>query len=431
MNRKVAHLCLTLVIMAAGAVYFSGCDNSDQLGLEITPPGERFQYKIDSSTRLTAVTLRQDSLSSERRASVLLGSMNDPVFGRTQASFMTQLRLSTNKVDFGENVVLDSVQLLLKYKSAYGDTLQLQKMRVYELTQPLYYDSAYYSNLNPEGWYDEANPAGALDFYPTPGADSLLVTLNEWVGYKILQADTSHLADNTAFLEFVNGLYVTTEAADASGSISYFNLSGGKSRMIIYYHNEAEDSLSYEVLINSNCTWVGLFDHDYVGAEVAPLINDSSAYNDLLYLQTMAGLRGHLNFEFNDSLLAVVDGGVAINKAELVLPVDPATGSDLYKVPPALRVFGVNSDGTNSFIGDILLGDEYHGGYYNSDRNAYFFNVTVFIQNLLHPDPAFRADNTGLFLTINDDRITANRVALLNGRHPEGMHLIITYTIIR
>ena len=122
---------------------FTSCKNSDEIGLNLTPPGDKFKYHVDSTTVVTAGTCRQDSLTTEKRASSLLGCMNDPDFGQSTASLLAQLRLSSNDVDFGINPQIDSARLLMKYQGYYGDTTQLQSIRIYELTQDLFFDSTY------------------------------------------------------------------------------------------------------------------------------------------------------------------------------------------------------------------------------------------------------------------------------------------------
>ena len=421
----------TTGVLVAAVVFLGGCKNNEEVGLEITPPGERFTYTVDRAAVVRTTTFRQDSLTSERRSNVLLGTMNDPVFGLSKASFMTQLRLSTNDVNFGSEIVLDSVRLLIKYKSAYGDTTSLQKIRIYELQESLYYDSTYYSNIDPAFYIKDGNPVAEFEYYPTPGADSLFIPVHEDLGYKILRADSVHLADNPAFLKYFKGLFLTAEPTDGTGAITYFNLQGGKSRMILYYRNSAADSLSYELVVNNNCTWVNLFDHDYSGSPIGGVINDSASDHERFYLQAMSGLRGYLNIAFGDSILMAAEKGVSVNKAELVIPVDPGADNTAYPRPVALRLFGAKEDGTNSFIDDIFLGDDYYGGYYNVTRKAYIFNIARHVQNLLHPVEADRIENKGLFLTINDDRISAGRVILQNGAGDQGIGLTITYTIIR
>ncbi|MBT5424707.1 MAG: DUF4270 family protein, partial [Bacteroidetes bacterium] len=141
-------------VMVIGLSTLVSCENSDQLGLEITPPGERFAYHIDSVTSIRMSTIRQDSLTSDKRSAVLLGATQNESFGSTKASFMSQLRLSSNDVDFGDDIKLDSVILFLKYLNYYGDTSLVHNLRIYELTDDLYFDSTYYSNHDISNFYD-------------------------------------------------------------------------------------------------------------------------------------------------------------------------------------------------------------------------------------------------------------------------------------
>jgi hypothetical protein len=410
---------------------FTGCNNSDEIGLNLTPPGDRFKYVVDSSTVLLATTLRQDSVTSEKRTTTMIGSMVDPVFGRSDASLMTQLRLSSNEVNFGVNPSIDSAIILLKYKGYYGDTTTLQSMRVYPLTQNLYYDSTYYSNQDLTGFFDQGNSVGEISYFPTPGADSVSIRLSDDFGNSILRADTLNLKDNNTWLAFLNGLYFQAQPVNQGGSIVYYDLSGGKSRMILYYHNDASDSLKYEVVINTNCAWVNLFDHSYTGTPIESNINDSINTHPEFYLQSMAGLRSRIKIELPDSLVSKAQDGVAINKAELIITLANDPTMSRFERPLSLRIFKAGANNKNEFIDDLLLGESYYGGTFSSNTSTYRFNVARHIQSLLHPVPDERIENTGFFLVITDERTSANRLVLNNGNTNNGMKLVITYTPLK
>lgn len=422
-----------LVILSGSLIYltFTGCTNSDEIGLNLTPPGDRFQYVVDSNTVITATTLRQDSVTSEKRTTSLLGCMNDPIFGRTTASLLTQLRLSSNEVDFGVNAQIDSANLLLKYKSAYGDTTVQQSMRIYELSKDLFIDSTYYSNLNMNGLYDPSVLVGDYTYLPKPGQDSIVIRLSEEFGNKLLSTDTANLSNNTTWLEFFKGLYIESQPVDQGGSIVYFDLAGEKSRLTLYYHNDVDDSLQYELVINSNCTWVNLFNHNYSGSPIENLINDSVDTHEEVYLQSMAGLRSHLNLEIPQSILDKIDEGVTINKAELIISIPNDPTAVEFERPSSVRIFNAGVGGKNEFLDDLLLGEDYYGGTFNDKTSSYRFNLGRHIQNILHPDPSRRIDNTGLFLVITDERTTGNRLVLDNGTVNGGMRLVITYTPVK
>jgi hypothetical protein len=410
---------------------FTSCKNSEEIGLNLTPPGDRFKYHVDSTTVISASTLKQDSLTSEKRTSSLLGCMNDPIFGRSTANLLTQLRLSSNDVDFGTNPQIDSALLLLKYQGYYGDTTQLQSMRIYELTENLFFDSTYYSNLNVTGFYDHGVTVGDFSYYPVPSRDSLLIPLSADFGNKLLHTDTANLSNNDVWLTFFKGLYFESQPVEQGGSIVYFDFTGGKSRLTLYYHNDLNDSLKYEVVINSNCTWVNLFNHNYSGTPIANQINDSINNHPEAYLQSMGGLRTHLKLELPDSIMNQVNTGITINKAELIItiPDDPTAGS--FGRPKSLRVYNTGVNNKNEFIDDLMLGETYYGGTFSDKTSTYRFNIGRHIQNILHPNPDLQIANTGLLLVITDERTSGNRMILKNGMVPGGMKLVITYTPVQ
>jgi hypothetical protein len=419
-----------LLLLAVLALVYS-CDNSDRLGLELTPDGERFDYHIDSSSVVIMSTLLQDSLTMERRNPVLIGSAIDDVFGMQKGSLATQLRLTSNNVEFGEGIQLDSVVLLLKYQGYYGDTTTLQNIKVFELSESLFFDSTYYSNLDLSGYYNDNQPIGQKEYSPTPSQDSLTIRLSDEFGLKILEADTSNLVDNVAFLEFLKGIYITTDEVSSNGAIAYFDIAGEKSRVTLYYSNNEDDSLSYEVLINDNCTWVNVYDHDYLNSEAGSFVNDSLYSHELVYLQAMSGLRASVQLQFGDSIMSAAELGIAINKAELIFPVAENYISGNREKPVSLAIFKALEDGTNEFIEDAFLGEAYYDGRYHSEKKAYVFNIARHVQNLLSPVADNRLENSGLFLVVNDARTTANGLVLKNGVDGSGAKLNITYTTIK
>jgi hypothetical protein len=419
--RKTGFALLSGGLMLLGV---ASCTNSDEIGLNLTPPGERFKYVVDSTTVITAATLRQDSLTSEKREICLLGSMNDPVMGQTTASLMTQLRLSSNDVDFGVNAVIDSAMLLMKYAGYSGDTSGIQKVRIYELTKDLYYDSTYFSNQKVEGWYNPDAPIADFSYRPTPEKDSVMIRLSDDFGNKLIHADTAYLSNNPAWLAWFKGLYLQAENVDQGGSVVYYDFKNGKSRLVLYYHNDAADSLQYEVVINSNCSWVNLFNHNYSTASMQGQINDSVFNHSSTFLQSMAGLRAKLKLDLPQALLDEVKTGVTINKAELIITVPDDPTAVKFPRPTSLRIYNVGEGDKNEFIDDLLLGESYYGGTFNALTSTYRFNIGLHLQNLLHPDSTMRVKNNGLFLVLTNERTSGNRLVLKNS----GMRLVVTYT---
>jgi len=407
---------------------FTACDNSDEIGWNLTPPGEKFKYHIDSTTVVTAYTFRQDSVTCENRDPTLIGSINDPLFGSSSADIMAQLRLSSNEVDFGVNPKIDSVVMILKYAGYYGDTTSLQKISIHEMTRSLYYDSTYYSNLNPAGYYDSINQVGEISYYPTPSADSIYIRLSNDFGNRLLNTDTANLTDNDTWLAYFKGLYFKSYPAEGVGSLVYLNLADGNSRMVMYYHNDEADSLNFELFINSNSAWINLFKHHYEGTPILSKINDSTTVYPEVYAQSMGGLRNYIKFEFPDSITSIIESGVTINKAELIITAADDPTVTPFSRPASLRIYKCGDGYVNQYIDDLSLGEDYYGGTFNSTTSTYHFNIGRHIQSIMHPDANQRITNKGMLLVLTNERISGNRVILKNGPGNGSMKLVITYT---
>ncbi|HJM16599.1 MAG TPA: hypothetical protein QF851_04005, partial [Flavobacteriales bacterium] len=66
------------------AVLFA-CDDPDIIGLDL-PGSETFTITNDSIENFTIKTISEDSLRSDESQSLLLGEINDPIFGENKGS---------------------------------------------------------------------------------------------------------------------------------------------------------------------------------------------------------------------------------------------------------------------------------------------------------------------------------------------------------
>ena len=91
-----------------------------------------------------------------------LGSISDPDFGTTFASFYAQCELSSNNIYFGDSAVLDSAFLMLQYNGAYGKFDKPVDINVYELAQDISDTTAYKTN---QSFTVNIPPVGTLHNY--------------------------------------------------------------------------------------------------------------------------------------------------------------------------------------------------------------------------------------------------------------------------
>src|ERR1035437_5942143 len=140
------------VILFTTLAFFSCKKNDSPVGVNILPGSDVLgaAYAEISATR--SYSMFDDSVYTKNISNGnLLGSMNDPVFGRTDASIYSNFEIQGDRLcgSFGGNPVLDSVVLALVYASGVatlGDTTQPISLDVFPLTEKIYRDSLYYSD---------------------------------------------------------------------------------------------------------------------------------------------------------------------------------------------------------------------------------------------------------------------------------------------
>ena len=425
---------LTLIAIIA----FQACKKEpDQVGIGIRPDEDVVTVLFHDTISIEAYSIPEDSIRTDETQVSLLGSYLDPVFGTTTATLFTQIRLSENGYDFGDNPVLDSVVLALQYFSYYGDTNTSTQLVAYQLTESMYQDSVYYSDHLKE--YDPTELAN-LTFYPRPktrvavGGDTVLaqlrIRLSEDFGNMILNAPAAALLDNENWLEYFKGLALVPQKANSGGSILSFDLMNPNSNMIIYYSNDEQDSLDFNFVINDNCARFMNFDH-YEFQEASPefksqvVDGNTGLGNEQLYLQPMAGVKVMVKFPHIKNLNSA--GKVAVNEAKFVInDIDPA--DELFTSPSRLVVVGIDEEGDNFILPDQF--QFYYGGYYDTTNRQVVFRITRYIQSLLRDD----TEDHGLHLMVASASLVANR-QIINGPIPtppvpfsKRLKLNLTYT---
>jgi hypothetical protein len=414
----------------------SSCKRNEEIGFEVQPPEDKIIVGFNENSGIVAYTVREDSVRSDETLLNLMGSYADPIFGTTTAGFYVQFRLPDNNVDFGTNPAVDSIVLTLAYAGGYyGDLTTTQSVNVFELTEGFLLDSTYYSNRRLScsstdlcNNYFIPKPSDSVEFGGLMYAPHLRLKLNNSLGQKFIDASgTADLADNPNFLLFFKGLYIVADKCMVNGAMVYFNLLSTTSKMTLYYHNNDEDSLSYNFLINDNSARVNTFEHYGFAAAnhdfQMQIAGDTNKGQQTLYLQSMAGTKTFISFKNLRSLL--FNGEVVINKAELIITPDEAL-QGTYTKPAQLTLVMLRDDGTLSFLPDEYYGAAYFGGAYNSTTGQYRFNIATYVQYLMkYEDYAGK----GLYLAISGASTNGSRLVFNGpGNANSNLSLEITYT---
>lgn len=412
---------------------------ADQVGLGLQPANAELSVVFDNSSGLVAYSIREDSVRTDANAikTGMLGSMLDPVFGKTTADIFSQFRLSENGQNFGDGSILDSIVLSLAYSSFYGDTLTQQTVRVYELSEDMDPDTSYYSinsiaddGIEIAAYTFTPGPSDTIIFDSVPQKPQLRIHLSTEFGQKLITADDAVYDDNETWLEFMKGLHIATDPVSVEGGMLLFDMLDAATVLTIYYRSaDNEDTLSFEFLSNSNCARFTAFDHnEYQEASMdlrSQIIDgDTSGGGDKFYLQGMGGVKAQLRLP--DIMAYFDDGPVSINQAKLVFRIYD-DGADLIG-PPQLGLAMIDEDGDYLPLADANEVLSYYGGYMSQNEDHYFFRISQHVQQVL----TGKIPNYPLVLLVQGGSFRANRVILLGPdamiNAEDRMVLEVTYT---
>lgn len=442
-NTKHVFRIITGVLLLA--VVFVSCNDENSLGLEILPSEDLINVKeVIITDDISGYNFTEEHLISSGGTS-LFGSLNDPDLGSTNIDFAAQYRLISYP-DFGTNTIVDSVKLYLYYKNVYGDTITPQHFSVYEMIESLSPDIDYTQDVDLKSMASDEligelmhTPKIELD---TTGTSidtvyqSIVITIDKALGEKLVNLDSTILANNDSLLDAFKGLFVETEkiTSDVGAVLTLETTSA--SRLVVYYNNDENmaaterDTMYTSFIITENSVRVNHVEHDYTNTSFYAELNQEVTPSQFLYVQPTGGLKSRILIDgletWKDSVIVRGNDTIkyGINKAELIFKIDTVE-SDMenYAPPGQLLITFVDKDGDEKLPSDYYFNPNYFGGFLNSDYE-YRFNLTQHIQAIIDGD----VGNDGFYLSTGRRSYYANRVVLRGSEQPEGIRMLITYS---
>lgn len=441
LNRLFQITAFTAVIFA-----FVGCDEEfTEVGGEIINNPSNVELR---EVEVNAYSQEVNSIQTNNLANSILGVNTNPVFGESVASLVTQVSLSSEDPEFGENVQLDSVVMTIPYFSSqiensasdeilyeldsiYGN--ESFKLSVFEtsyflndLDPAIGFEARqkYYSdqqneveqNIVEEALFvDEDFKPSALSFtsYEIDGAgenDTIVNTpalrIKLPVAYFqdriIAREGSEELLNNSNFRNYLRSLLIKAEPNGTGGSQVLLDFSGQSAtpKISLYYKRDSEvdgetgqvrGSYDLNLIGNRFNTFEGELPMD-ISQEIEGQTPDSGAEN--LYLKAQEGSMAVIElFPDAEELEAIKNDELLVNEAELTFFVneDLLTGGD---EPRRLYLYDLTN---NTFIADYALDISFSVA--NPDASLTNFSEVV------------SEDGTGKFYTI---RITNHVSSIIN-----------------
>jgi hypothetical protein len=371
------------------------CTDENTIGLEVQPTSDNIIISSANFEGLTSATESEDSLRTDEAKNLILGEIDEPVFGNSIAAFYTQILLTENNIDLGNNPQVDSVVLSYTFSSHYGDFENFNVLKVQEFETRIYKDSMYYSNDFEVLPLLEDNFVTSFNLSDIDAENpKLTILLDNSIGETILGLGNDKLKDNETFLENFKGIKVFSESEN---TMLYLNPDGSNSYFKIYYRNNESDTLSLDFELGGAAARINLFNEKNSNS----IIEDDSN----VHLQSMAGYKAKITFGDLDDLKDTLDAKV-INKVTIDFEVESDSQFE-YEAHEKLVLTRVNNAGENVFLTDFTLEGETHFGG-ELDGDIYSFNITRYFYQLLN-----NASYTNhLYLMPSGAAINANRTIL-------------------
>ena len=420
------------ILVSALMILLASCTEVDNsLGVDIVPPGQRFEVGFASFEEgIEKYLTYTDSISTGSLDYAYFGTMTDKHYGGiAKASALVQFAyaMHSDTIEHKDRESMpDSLVLVTGMKTVGGDTLKEQTFDVYRLRKLLDRSQVYYSGTDYKEYVD-SEPMFTFTFKGRPYGAKEFDTLSLRVHNEVLakqfmddlwRVDTALYSNDTLFVKEFNGLCITPSGTSPKDAAIYgMNLQwdtqeGPCSYLVMYGHDYVkggdpalvEDQIMRAFVVSNDTDQVSLravtaVEHDYsatlYGASINVDVPDSEPLTNPVevgYVEGFLGVTTTLEFgdEFVEGLRALCPEGrsIFINQATMHLNFGeedytfyqyaPARmGSYLsYSKMDAVPDYGYYYEASN----DLELN---YGGYLNRTFGRYEMDLAIYLQELI------------------------------------------------
>jgi len=397
---KILLKIFRLTLFAIAVFFVTSCEEEPTvIGEKLYPGSDLVKIESTDTLRVKSFTMYDKSVETDNLGTSYIGQIYDPYFGTTTAGFVSQIRLSSVWDD--QPFTIDSIKLVLALLDVKGVTTSPHYLRLSEIDEEIYVDSAYYS--------DKDIP---LASYVLSDIE-LPVLKPDTINYIAINIDTSfalRLTEDTSmffysstkpdFRSYFKGLYFemvpSVDPLLISLSLVPQAASGGYNNYFVLYMHDVNGNKKefFFILdaINTNASY-GKFSHNFSTAtsgrnleEIINIETEPATGDTLSYLQNLDGvytkivLPGLEKIKNDPSLK-----DIAVNKARITIPI--FFDGDIYKastVPSTLGLRYIDKDGKKAVVSDYANNSSFFDGKIDSTANVYNFNIPAFVQEYLN-----------------------------------------------
>ena len=438
----------TGVILFLASLLFIACE-ANEIGSEIQPTEDKLSVKTDSFSVSAVSSMISDRYSESDK--LLLGNYEDPIFGTAKFDFLAEFRYLN--ADFPSTAKATSVQVVLYYKTFFGDSTAVQEATVYQLNNALKFSENYTTDIELSEFCDKSEILGKkvyVAYDPTvPDSvqnlagycNTVRVDLPLSIGEKLI-SDRSITTSQTNFLNLIKGIYVTNEF---TGQV-VLNVDSVNLEVAYDYVPKASkpDSIVNTVRVYPvNKETTGVLRISNVKAPEVSDIPDS-----LVYLSSYVGMVPKVEIPVDRirERLGYAEGEIiSINNMSLILEEAICADSSLTKLTMPAYVILIREADIDKFFTQSLYPAEGINtvlGVYEKSINAYRFNnIADYLHTILYSNaeadkinPFYVLPITGLTDVEGTDAVIRHQfrpsgIRLRSGKNAgSNMRLSVTYT---
>ena len=400
-------------------------------------------FEIIAKTVITGPTITFTSQNNPINTH-LIGQLNDPTFGFSEASYYVQFRYFNTVLPDYTDVEVDSGVLMLEIDTTifYGSRASQLNFEVFRLRDDIIdldtitSDQVFAIDPNPIGVLNGYRPSErrSFSFYEPSLRDTLTLSdviripLDLSFVQEIVDAPINETTAADDLLAQFNGFYV--RASTDESVIMGFNVGGNSENSVfsLYYTPTDTVSTSFNYLVGFDRPV--RFDHDYSGTEIIDILNEPVQGNDPLYIQGMNGV----DVELDLSDITKLDDNTLLNHAELELTLATEVLGDTTSFAPAMELglYKTSSNGELIEVEDLEISERTGGRVILFDGvlqnegviQTYSINFSAHIKDILNG-----SEDGLVYLSIFDKGNDPSRTIIYGPQHDTyPLQLKLTYT---
>lgn len=374
-------LSLKIILPVFILLLFACKKDHSVLGVDVQPANDDLKAENLQGLPVLAHTMPYDSVASFGDRYKFIGSNNDPNFGRTDMGIYLNANLGGSNNNFKLNSVLSAAEIILTVNGIEyaGNKDAVLTYSVFPLKDQLNVKEIYFTTDTRHHITTPICTATTVYSISSSGKAYIKIPLDAVYATDLLH-DSTNLTNNDVFQAKYKGYYIAASLQNNDeGVIFKADLDDDLSGLYLHYKSSATN----DTIRDFKFAFTGSKATKYNTLKFTPKQTikdqflDSTLGASNLYLKGMGMTKLKIQIPFlenhSDSFK------VAVNRAELILYVDPAFTSvtSRYYAPPKLLLLSMDSLSRETYVQDLLDATDYsrYDGNYNSSINGYVFNI--------------------------------------------------------